>query len=94
VKIWCFNCLQNTAGKLCVLQQRVTLNCTIIIRGANTPLMSVACLTHVIHVVTNCLVIKDQSLLRTSAVLTGREFDWVRTSASGSNTKNLFLVFS
>jgi len=59
VKTLCFNSLQNTAGNLCLLQQRVTLNCTIIIRGTNTLSMSVACLTRVIHVVTNCLVIKD-----------------------------------
>jgi hypothetical protein len=64
VKTRCFNSLQNTAGNLCLLQKRVTLNCTIIIRGTNTLSMPVACLPHVIHLVTNCLVIKDQSLLR------------------------------
>jgi hypothetical protein len=56
--------------------------------------MSVACLTHVLPVVTNCLVIKDQSLLRPTAVLAGQEFDWARTGASGSNNKDLFLRFS
>jgi len=28
------------------------------------------------------------------AFLTGQEFDWARTCASGRNTKNLFLRFS
>jgi hypothetical protein len=64
VKTRCFNCLQNAAGNLCLLQKRVTLNCTIVIRGTNTLSMPVACLPHVIHLVTNCVVIKDQSLLR------------------------------
>ena len=94
MKTRCFNCLQNTAGNLSLLQKGATLNCTIIIRGTNTLSISVACLTHVIQVVTNCLVIKDQSLLRPTAVLTGQEFDWARTRASGSNTKDLFLSFS
>lgn len=92
-KPWCFNYLQNTAENLCLLQKRVTLNCTIIFRGTNTLSMSVTCLTHVINLVTNCLVIKDQSLLRPSAVPTGQEFDCARTRAIGSNTKSLFLSF-
>jgi len=53
VKTRCFNCLQNAAGNLCVLQKRVTLNCTIIIGGTDTLSMSVVCLPHVIHLVTN-----------------------------------------
>jgi len=90
MKTRCFNCLQNAAGNLCLLQKRVTLNCTIIFRGTNTLSMSVACLTRVTYLVTNCLVIKDQSQLRPSAVLTGQEFDWAQTRASGSNTKIFF----
>jgi len=93
MKTRCFNCSQNTAGNLCLLQKRVTLNCTIIIRGTNTLSMSVACLTRVIHLVADCLVIKDQSSLRPTAVLTGQEFDWARTRGSGSNFTDLFLGF-
>ena len=93
VKTRCFNCLQNTVGNLCLLQKRATLNCTIIILGTNTLSMSVARLIHVTYLVNDCLVIKDQSLLRPSAVLRGQEFDWARTRAGGSNTKDLFLRF-
>jgi len=53
VKTRCFNCLQNAAGNLCLLQKRVTLNCTIIIGGTDTLSVSVVCLPHVIHLVTN-----------------------------------------
>jgi len=94
LKTWYFNRLQNTTGKLYLLQKRATLNCKIIILGTNTLSMSVARLTRVTYLVTNCLVIKDQSLLRPSAVLRGQEFDWARTRARGNNTKDLFLSFS
>ena len=55
VKVWRFNCLQNRAGKLCLLQKRVALNCTIIIRGTDTLSMSVSCLSHLIHLVNSRL---------------------------------------
>jgi len=87
----CFNSLQNTAGNLCLLQKRVTLNCTIIIRVTNTLSMPVACLPHAKHLVTNCLVIKDQSLLTAFAFLTGKEFDCTRTCVNGINTNNFLL---